>query len=213
MQSTLLLALAGLCLAAASSAAPQKIDFTSGCKQNRSAELKALADADQKDRPDNVLAAGAQERDLARRKRVGEIFGEGCLRTGKDYENAALVFQHGTDPEHYLQTYIWAAHAVALGDEDAQWLISRGIDRYLMHIGRKQLYATQSFGTDGGCSCLWPVEKTSTDDDRRLIGAPTVAEQLKEIDGENEGKLCGHAGECAVEAAPTPKGSIPGVAW
>lgn len=213
MKTALLLTLSGLFLASVCAAAPQKIDFTSGCKQSRSAELKALADADQKDRPNNVLAEGATGRDLVRRKRVAEIFAEGCLRTGADYENAALVFQHGSDPDHFLQTYIWASRAVALGDSDAQGLISCGIDRYLESVGRKQIYATQAFSTDGGCNCLWPVEKTSTDDDRRLIGAKTLAEQFKWIDGMNAGKLCGPAAECDVAADPTPKGSLPGVAW
>jgi hypothetical protein len=211
MRNALLLSC--LCLAAAHAAEPQKVNFSNPCKTSRSAELKALADADQKDREGNVMTAGAGERDLARIKRVGEIFGEGCLQTGPDYNAAALVFQHGHAPDHFLQTYIWASRAVALGDESARWLISRGIDRYLQNTGRKQLYASQVFSLNGGCNCLWPVEKSATDEDRTKIGAKTYAEQLKWIDGMNDGKSCPPAGECDVAADSVPKGSIPGVPW
>ena len=55
------------------------------------------------------------EHDLIRRKRVGEIFGEGCFKTAKDYSAASLIFQHGDTPDHYYQA-LWANRAVELGD-------------------------------------------------------------------------------------------------
>lgn len=209
---TCALLLSCLWLAPAAAAEPQRIIFSNPCKTSRSAELKELADADQKDRVGD-LTPESDARDLVRIKRVGEIFAEGCLQTGADYGAAALVFQHGHAPDHFLQTYIWASRAVALGDESARWLISRGIDRYLQNTGRKQLYATQSFSLNGGCRCLWPVEESATDEDRRKIGAGTYAEQLKWIDGQNAGTTCPPAGQCDVAADPVAKGSIPGVPW
>jgi hypothetical protein len=214
------LALSCLWLASASAAEPKKITFSTTCENSRSAELKALADADQADRsvefsnlPEKEIKK-ISERDDQRRKRVGEIFAEGCLRVAADYNSAALIFQHGSAPEHFFQTYIWASRAVALGDPSARWLVSRGIDRYLMNTGSKQLYATQGFSEgERGCSCLWPVEESATDEDRKKIGADTMAERLKWIDGLNTGKTCGPAAVCDIEAKPVPKGSVPGVAW
>jgi len=40
-------------------------------------------------------------RDLKRRKRVGQIFAEGYMRTAQDYSAAALIYQHGVVPDHY----------------------------------------------------------------------------------------------------------------
>ena len=206
-------------LASASAAAPTKITFGDPCPQSRSAELKSLADADQKDRdvdfsklPDKA-AHKISGRDDKRRKRVAEIFAEGCLQTADDYHDAALIFQHGSAPDHFLLTYLWASRAVALGDPDAQWLVPRGIDRYLMNTGSKQLYATQGFSQEHGCHCLWPVEETATDADRLKIGSKPLAEKMKWIDELNKEKQCAPAAFCDVEAKPVPKGSLPGVPW
>ena len=195
-----------------------KISFGIPCAQPRSAELKSLVDADQADRVDFDRMSikdmmKVTVRDDKRRKRVAEIFAEGCFQTAADYAAAALVFQHGNSPDHFLLTSVWAARAAALGDSSAQWLVSRGIDRYLMSTGSKQLYATQFYGDDNGCHCLWPVEETASDQDRAKLGAKNLAEQLKSIETMGGGKSCGVPKMCGIAAAPVPKGSIPGVAW
>jgi hypothetical protein len=192
------------------------------CPSARSGELQSLRDADQKDRdadwstlPEKTLDQ-ISARDDQRRKRVAEIFAEGCIKTGGDYYNAALVFQHGTSPDHFFQTYIWASRAVALGKAEAGWLVVRGIDRYLMDSGYKQIYATQGFSMPDDahqCICVWPVETSATDDDRRKMSAKTLAEQLKWADGLNAGKSCKPAEICRIEAKPVPRGSLAGVAW
>ncbi|MFA5137647.1 MAG: hypothetical protein WC728_00325 [Elusimicrobiota bacterium] len=188
--------------------------------ERRSAELASIYDADQADRADftkMTLAAMLKmsRRDERRIRRVAEIFAEGCLKTGKDYYHAAMVFQHGRSPDHFLQTYLWSSQAVALGDDRGNWLRAAGVDRYLMNTGRKQLYATQAQGMGPGtdtCYCLWPLEETATDEDRKAIGARTLEEQWAWIDGMNKGKDCGRK-FCPREAKPTPKGSLPGVNW
>lgn len=207
-----------------SAQAAQKVTIEAGnpCKADRSRKLKALHDADQNDRssdwstlPQETLVQ-ISERDEQRRKRVAEIFAEGCIRTADDYYHAAMVFQHGTVPDHYLQTYLWASKAVELGKEDAKWLVVRGIDRNLMERGYKQIYATQGFqilDDRYGCFCLWPVESSATDEDRRKMGAKTLAEQLKWVDVLNAGKSCKPASICQIGAKSVPRGSMPGIAW
>lgn len=44
--------------------------------------------------------------DEQRRKIVSELFARGCLKSADDYNKAALIFQHGTIPEHYYQALI-----------------------------------------------------------------------------------------------------------
>lgn len=91
-------------------------------QESRSKELQEIVKADQDDRedffkktPDEVQEMA--HRDVERRKRVGEIFGEGCFLKAEDFAAAALVYQHGDVPEHYLQAFMWAKRAVELGDE------------------------------------------------------------------------------------------------
>ncbi len=192
------------------------------CGKDRSQELKSLHDGDQLDRAVDWSGLSRQDiakierRDEKRRKRVAKIFAEGCLKTADDYFHAAMVYQHGPAAEHTFQTYIWASRAVQLGRDDAKILVRCGIDRHLMDRGQKQIYATQGSQIPGdphGCYCLWPVEASSTDEDRRKLDGKTLAEQLSWIDGINAGKSCKPATICPFEAKPVPRGSIPGVDW
>lgn len=78
----------------------------------RACELQRIKDADQADRPNNILCPGAVFRDRIRRKRVGEIFGEGCFKESADYAAAALVFQHGDHPDHFFQVFLWSKNEI-----------------------------------------------------------------------------------------------------
>ncbi len=52
-----------------------------------------------------------------------------------------------TNTEHsrsFFQTFIWAKKAVELGDPSQKRLMAMSIDRYLINIGHKQLFATQA---------------------------------------------------------------------
>ena len=195
-------------------ALPLVVDPCEGLSQ----ELEVVKDADQLDRGDSVKLAGEEinDRDRQRRERVASIFADGCFKTARDYANAALVFQHGTVPDHFFQAYLWASKAAELGDEGSKTLMAAAIDRYLMNKGYKEIYATQAriLPETHGCHCLWPVEATSTDEDRRKLGRNSLADQLTWVASLDAGKTsCGPPAICTVEAKPVPRGSIPGVAW
>lgn len=147
-----------------------------GCSQDadkqklRSIELQTLAKEDQDDRkdPNTVDWSKVQPRDEARRKRVGEIFGEGCITTANDYSAAALIYQHGAIPDHYFQAFLWSKKASELGNSWEKHSVANGIDRYLVSIGHKQLFGTQfSKKTDSTLWCIEPLEK-SFPDSRRM---------------------------------------------
>lgn len=148
-----------------------------GCTQDpdkqklRSEELQAIVKADQDDREGPVSSidwSEVQPRDEQRRKRIGEIFGEGCFKSAADYAAAALVYQHGNVPDHFFQTFLWAKKAVELGDSSKNSLMALGIDRYLVNIGHKQLFGTQFSSSDPKTNlwCIEPVEKTFPDSRR-----------------------------------------------
>lgn len=120
----------------------------------RSQELQRLYNEDQADyrkeisehpgRPlDLKRAEEMSVNDLKRRKRVGEILGEGCLQTAEDYAAAAIIYQHGNAPDHYFQAIVFSSKAVALGNTQEKGVVAEAVDRYLVKTGNKQLFGTE----------------------------------------------------------------------
>jgi hypothetical protein len=179
----------------------------------RSDELQRIEAEDQADRPNNVLKPGAQIRDRQRRERVGSIFGEGCLKEARDFAAAALVFQHGDQPDHFMQTFLWAKRAVELGDSSQQLLMAWGIDRYLVNIKHKQLFGSQYLKNDsnnpGSCWCLDQTDTSFPDQLRLKYTGHNYQHQLDSLKVLNVGLSCPVA-ECAEPLAPSPAGTIPG---
>jgi hypothetical protein len=187
-------------------------------QEARSRELQEIVNADQSDRSAAPNIPEGQwpdilNRDLKRRKRVGEIFGEGCFKNSADYAAAALVYQHGDQPDHYFQAYIWSKRAVELGDASQKRLMALGVDRFLVNTGKKQLFASQaSRPFDSNCWCLQPVESAFPDAKRKEFNAYSVKEALQWIDSLNAGRGCPAATECVnSDLTPTPPGSVPGI--
>lgn len=122
-------------------------------------------------------------RDEARRKRVAEMFNAGDLKTGRDYFQAAMVFQHGNRPEDYLLCHELCLTAVfkAGGAETAswvgtaKWLAAASEDRFLLSIGRGQRFGTQF--TSGGRNQPWHLDKIDpglSDTIRKIWGVPAL---------------------------------------
>jgi hypothetical protein len=135
-------------------------------------ELKQIYDADQKDRETPIGNANALDwkrigpRDAARRKRVRELIDQGLLSTGKDYERAAMVFQHGESSDDILLAHVLAVTAIGKGDMDARWLAAATLDRFLQRIEQPQVFGTQfSYKPEHGPQ-TWTMEPYN----RSLIG-------------------------------------------
>jgi hypothetical protein len=107
-----------------------------------------------------VERAVIAEEDRVRRKRVGEIFGEGCFKSAADYQASTLIFQLGDSPDHYYQSFIWSNRAFQLGDKNSLQCIALSVESYLVSIGHKQLLGTQAINIKGnkGCYCFQPSE-------------------------------------------------------
>jgi len=212
-----------LVCASCASLSQAKSEFPKPCAQDqarlkaRSEELQKIVDADQDDRKDwfhltQEQMAEVASRDLIRRKRVGEIYGEGCFSLARDYAAAALVYQHSDFSDHYFQTFLWSKQAVELGDPKQKWTMAAGIDRYLTHTGRKQLFATQaskSFQSD--CWCLEQIEKTFPAEIRLDYAGKTIEQQLDWVASLNkENPKCKNEGLCKQSLKDSPKGTVPG---
>ena len=78
-----------------------------------------------------------------RRQEVHRMLDAGQVQTANDYFHAALIFQHGRQPDEYLLAHVLAVYAISLGDKDARWLAAATLDRFLLSISRPQIYGTQ----------------------------------------------------------------------
>jgi hypothetical protein len=137
-----------------------------------SAELKQIYEADQQDREAPVGGVdwkAVGPRDAARRKRVRDLIDQAAVRTGKDYERAAMVFQHGDTPEDILFAHVLAVTALGKGNTAARWLAAASLDRYLHRLGKPQIFGTQFTNQDVGSQQGWTMEPYN----RRLL-APSL---------------------------------------
>lgn len=166
---------------------PRWKKFLEGVKERNAAheaklnaELTRLYEEDQKDRSQpanqtNWTQVG--QRDADRKKRVLEITGQGTLKESDDYVHAAMVFQHGTDPDDFKRAHDLCLKAVEMdpANDDARWLAAASMDRYLMYKGEPQLYGTQIKKVDDKW-ILWNVDPSITDEERARWDVPPLAE-------------------------------------
>ncbi len=116
-----------------------------------------------------------EPRDQARLARAKELYGRDQLQTGRDYFNAALILQHSEIPEDYLLAHELSVVAISKGMR-VESLAAASEDRYLMSIGRRQRFGTQYRSDKGGPYRLYPMDTGVTDQLRRLMHVPTLAE-------------------------------------
>jgi hypothetical protein len=124
--------------------------------------------------------------DAERREETRKLLAAGQLHSGKDYDEAAFIFQHGDTPEDYLLAHTLAVIAVARGDSGATWIASATLDRYLQSIAKPQIYGTQ-YATPPG----QPVSQGSynreliSDALRHELGVPSKANQEEQLKQDN----------------------------
>ena len=152
-----------------------------------SVELTQIYDADQKDRETSLRGVDWKvigPRDAARRQRVRVLIDQGALRTGKDYERASMVFQHGDTPEDILFAHVLAVTALGKGDSDARWLAAASLDRYLHRIKQTQIFGTQFTNQDASRQQGWTMEPYN----RQLL-APSLLEANCVPDREHQAEM------------------------
>jgi hypothetical protein len=183
-----------------------------------SRELSILLAADQRDRV-NFKPLSSREmnaviqRDLVRQKRVSALYATGCFKTAADYTAAALIYQHGDTSKQYYQAFLWARRAVALGDVQQKKLVAMTLDRYLISLGKKQLFGSQfeASSTTGWCVCLQPVEASFPDAYRAQYLQEPKSVQYQSVHRLNRGKKQCKDTLCPHKLLPTPRGSVPGI--
>lgn len=140
--------------------------------------LSELAIEDQKDR--RMRNSATSINDAERLKEVYDILENEQLRTSEDHYNAAIVLQHGENPQDYEKAHELAKKAVALDDHNraAKILIAQSKDRYLRSIDQPQWYGTQRSEL-GDVEYLQPMDTTAvTEEQRKELGLRTLDEYL-----------------------------------
>lgn len=115
-------------------------------------------------------------RDNARLARVKELYATNQLKTGVDYYHAAMILQHGEVPEDYLLAHELCVVAISKGYNRALWLAAASEDRFLRALGRPQRFGTQYLTEGDAPTRLQETDPSVTDDHRRAMKAPPLAE-------------------------------------
>ena len=150
-------------------------------------EIDTIYNEDQKDREANPTGIAAVtkiiERDAGHRKRVRDLLAAGALTSGKDFEKAAYVFQHGDTSDDFLLAHILAMVAVKKGNGDAIWIAAATLDRYLNKIGKAQVLGTQFHFENDSPWTQEPYDRALISDAlRRALNVPIMAEQAKTLE-------------------------------
>jgi hypothetical protein len=129
-----------------------------------SAAMKRLFHEDQADRDIDEAMTDQQRaewrsrvlpRDAQRRTQVMALISRGELHTGADFEEAAVIFQHGDKTDDFLFAHTLAIAAVAKGRTQSRWLAAATLDRYLHRMNQPQIYGTESLGSKIGNEWSW----------------------------------------------------------
>jgi hypothetical protein len=115
-----------------------------------------------------------EEREAATRR----LLASGDLKSGKEFREAAVIFQHSHQADDYLLAHTLAMVAMSKGDIDAIWIAAASLDRYLMAIGKPQIYGTQFMTPAGQHATQEPYNRVLISDElRKELQVPSQAEQ------------------------------------
>ena len=128
--------------------------------------------------------------DSLRRKRVYELLDSNMVHTAGDYQNEAMVFQHGGNPSSYKMAMEMMEKAIELDPSTSKWLLAAATDRYLQSIGKPQIYGTQYVRSDGEQWSQGAYDTTQvTDAQRKEYGVRILAQQSARLKQMNSKQL------------------------
>ena len=157
-------------------------------------KLEETFQADQHDREkvyDSQDAVDALKKaDQNRRQSVSVMMELGEVKTKNDLYHAAVIFQHGEEPQDFLTAHRLATLAAIHGHRTSRWLLAAALDRYLMSINQGQVYGTQfEFNpTEKQYQLKLPVlEHTLLSFEKEMLGIPSVQNRLNQLNRQIKG--------------------------
>ncbi|MCK9280798.1 MAG: hypothetical protein M0P71_09265 [Melioribacteraceae bacterium] len=158
-------------------------------------ELKKMYDEDQNSRGvEKIDWDVLLIQDSTRRVEVTEMIKQNKVSTSMDYFHAAMIYQHGNDSTSYKLAWEYSKKAAVMDSTnlDARWLSAASYDRYLLSVGKPQIYGTQ-FLVINNKYYLSDIDTTkATDSIRRYFKTRTLNEIrdfLTKQNGEDNGLL------------------------
>lgn len=107
--------------------------------------------------------------DEERHAAVRKLLADGKVQSGKDYEFAALIFQHSGRSADLILAHTLAVTAVGKGEGSTKWLAAATLDRYLWSVNQPQVYGTQFHPGPDRVLSMEPYDRTALSDSIRAI--------------------------------------------
>ncbi|KTF10027.1 hypothetical protein [Pseudoalteromonas sp. H105] len=122
--------------------------------------------------------------DKARLSQVESLLNSTDSLSSEEYFAAAMIMQHGSEPKHYKMAMELSKKSASLdpNNKSANWLSCAAEDRYLLKIGKSQVWGTQlnrKMNADGTHEIYYLEnfnKNARPDEQRKLCGIPTLAE-------------------------------------
>jgi hypothetical protein len=151
-------------------------------------ELQKMYHQDQEDRaeinrdnPDFSDWQKIKKRDDERKEKVENLYKKGLIKTAEDMFYAGMIYQHGGDTESFKKAIELSKKSYEMGSDDGKWLYPRAEDRYLLSIGKAQIWGTQFTWRDGKWVFQEPFDKNGKTEKERAVFNVNPEKQLKEI--------------------------------
>ena len=144
--------------------------------------------SDQDDRKNSEINWSiVSERDRLRRKRIGQLIDSNKIKSADNYHKAAMIFQHGVDSSDYLKAVEFMKTAIKIDSTINKSLFAAATDRYLLSIGKPQIYGTQYIQEGNKPWELKNYDTTAVSDvERKRLGVGTLREQLEKVNELNK---------------------------
>ena len=149
------------------------------------AELERLYQADQDDREGGVRGEALQERDTARRQRVGELLAADLIVTPDARYHAEMLSTPSPAARDLLKAHALASAAAFAGHQKARWLAAASLDRFLEYTKQGQFFGTQFERDEAGRWQPGSVDDALVPSLRQSYELPSQEEQQRRADSFN----------------------------
>lgn len=118
--------------------------------------------------------------DAKRLKIAAKLHDKGHICSALNAYHAAWVLQRGNDPVLRLHAHEYAKQAMEAHIQNGAWLTAVTYDLLQLAYGRPQRFGSQMF-TEAGRMCLFPVDASATDEERKQYQIRPIAETYRVV--------------------------------